>query len=271
MENTNDMQKNTTDHRAGKIWAGLFIIFVGSVLLLNNVGLNLPKWLFSWSTLLIVLGLFVGFKHRFKSSGWLIMVLIGSYFTLEKAIDIDFDFGRVTLPIALVTLGLFLIFKPKSSFESRTERWHRKGNKWKKKYGMPDEATSMGENEPFVAEEKKTGSEQDYINSINVFGGSHQRVYSKSFKGGEVTAVFGGCDINMAQADFVGEVEIDITAIFGGCKLIVPPGWSVKSEVTAIFGGVDDKRGIQQLADEPHKLLIIRGIAMFGGIDIRNF
>ena len=57
-----------------------------------------------------------------------------------------------------------------------------------------------------------------YLDSVNVFGGSHQTIYSKNFKGGEITAVFGGCDVNLTQADFEGVVAIDVTAIFGGAK-----------------------------------------------------
>jgi len=62
-----------------------------------------------------------------------------------------------------------------------------------------------------------------------------------------------------------------VTAVFGGAKIIVPPGWLVKSEVTAIFGGLDDKRSVQPLVDVPTKILIIKGVAMFGGVDIRNY
>ncbi len=268
--NNNNMQYNNLENRSGKVWAGLFIIVVGSLLLLDNVGLDLPNWLFSWSTLLILIGLFIGIKHRFQHSSWIVMVLIGSYFTLEKAIDIDFDFGRVTLPIVLVTLGLFLIFKPKNNCEARANRWKRKGDRWKKKFEGQGDFQDFNGDEPFKAAEKKQNS-NDYLDSVNVFGGSHQTVYSKNFKGGEVIAVFGGCDVNLTQADFEGEIVIDITAVFGGCKIIIPPGWAVKSEVTAIFGGLDDKRSIQPMTDAQPKLVIIRGIAMFGGVDIRNF
>mgnify|MGYP003462789976 FL=1 len=77
--------------------------------------------------------------------------------------------------------------------------------------------------------------------------------------------------MNLTQADFEGQVVIDVTAIFGGTKIIVPQGWHVKSEVTAIFGGLEDKRGIMPIAEGQNKLLIIKGIALFGGVDIRSF
>lgn len=257
-------------NRSGKVWAGLFIIVIGSLLLLNNVGLALPGWLFSWSTLLIAIGLFVGVKHNFRHSGWLIMVLVGTYFTLDKAI-IGLNMSHVVFPIMLVILGLFLIFKPRSNFSDREHRWQKRGRRWEKKFGQPESfQTYGGEEAEQTTDEKKTNL-NDHLESVNVFGGSHQTVYSKNFKGGEIIAVFGGCDLNLTQADFEGEIIIDVTAIFGGCKIIIPPGWQVKPEVTAIFGGMDDKRSIQPAVEGQNKMLIIRGIALFGGVDIRNY
>lgn len=92
--------------------------------------------------------------------------------------------------------------------------------------------------------------DNDILDSVNVFGGSHQRIFSKNFKGGDVIAIFGGCDINLTQADFTDTITLDVVAIFGGCKIIVPPGWEVKSEVTAIFGGMDDKRSVGPTATD---------------------
>ncbi len=276
MEN-NNMENNKMVNRSGKVWAGLFIIGVGVVLLLNNVGLNFPHWLFRWSTLLVVIGLFIGIKHNFRNNAWIILVLIGSYFTLQEALNIDFNFTKVTLPIIFVCLGLFLILRPKNS-SFRAERCKRKSERWNRKFdkGFEDPISTDVAIEQQVSTDQKAYTEQkasnssDYLDSVNVFGGSHQTIYSKNFKGGEVVAVFGGCDVNLTQADFEGEIEIDITAIFGGCKIIIPPGWQVKSEVTAIFGGLDDKRSVQPMEGQ-RKLVVIRGVAMFGGVDIRNF
>ena len=254
------------ENQKGKVLAGLIIVVIGSLLLLDNVGLNLPNWLWHWSNILIVIGLFIGVKHNFRNSAWFILVLIGSFFTLREIFDQEINFSKVIFPAMLVILGLFILFKPKGSFRHKA--------KWKK-FDEPESFTSYTEAEADTTtssstKQKKTNS-NDYLDSVNVFGGSHQTIYSKDFKGGEITAVFGGCDVNLTQADFEGEIVLDVTAIFGGAKIIIPPGWEVKSEVTAIFGGLDDKRSIQPITDGKSRLLIIRGIAMFGGVDIRNY
>jgi predicted membrane protein len=279
MENNNS-NENRDMNQKGKILAGVFIVVVGSLLLVNNIAFNLPNWIFHWSNILIVIGLIIGIKHNFRNGSGIILILVGTFFTLKEALSNIIDFDRIGWPALIIAIGLFLILKPKSSCNHRNERWRRRNNRWEKKFGKwerkfdgPDAAQSypgaeIAETSPI--DEKKTNS-NDYLDSVNVFGGSHQIIYSKNFKGGEVTAVFGGCDLNLTQADFEGEIIIDITAIFGGCKIIIPPGWIVKPEVTAIFGGLDDKRSVQPVVEGQNKILIIRGIAMFGGVDIRNY
>jgi len=271
MENYNSNGNKEVVNNSGKVIAGLIIVIIGSLLLVNNIAFGLPSWIFYWSNILIIIGLFIGVKHNFKNGSGIILIIIGSFFTLKEALDHVIDFDKIGWPALIMALGLFLILKPKSDFNTRN-KWKRKSDKWKAKFGEHDPFMANPAEDPNLNPnaEKKT-SNLDYLDSVNVFGGSHQIVYSKNFKGGEITAVFGGCDVNLTQADFEGEVVIDVTAVFGGTKIIVPPGWLIKSEVTAIFGGLDDKRSVQPLVDVPTKILIIKGVAMFGGIDIRNY
>lgn len=269
METQNN--KEIVNSSSGKVWAGLIIALVGALLLIDNIGFNMPNWIFHWSNILIVIGLFIGIKHNFRNGSGIVLIIIGAFFTLREAFDNFYDFDKIGWPLLIIALGIFLIFKPKNDCNKKA-KWKTKEDKWRARFAENDLFMGNPETGPNINPdpEKKT-SNLDYLDSVNVFGGSNQIVYSKNFKGGEITAVFGGSDVNLTQADFEGEVVIDVTAIFGGAKIIVPPGWSIKSEVTAIFGGLDDKRSIQPLADAPTKILIIKGVAMFGGIDIRNY
>ena len=265
MENQNYKE---TENRSGKILAGLIIVIIGSLLLVNNIAFGLPNWLFYWSNILIVLGLVIGAKTNFKNGNGIILIIVGLFFTLKKALGNVVDFDKVGWPALIIAIGLYLILKPKSDFK----KCKPKKNKWNDDFGSNDPSNNANAvNSDYGMDPDRLTNHLDYLDSVNVFGGSHQIVYSKNFKGGEITAVFGGCDVNLSQADFEGQIIIDVTAIFGGAKIIVPPGWHVKSEVTAIFGGLDDKRGMQPAIDGQQKLLIIRGIALFGGVDIRNF
>lgn len=265
-QNNKEMVKSS-----GKVWAGFIIVAIGALLLIDNIGFNMPSWIFHWSNILIVIGLFIGIKHNFKNGNGIVLIIVGAFFTLREALDNFYDFDRVGWPLLIIALGMFLIFKPKGNC-NRREKLKRKAEKWKANFEQNDAFSTNAEADQNTnPSREKKGNHLDYLDSVNVFGGSNQIVYSKNFKGGEITAVFGGCDVNLTQADFEGQVIIDVTAVFGGTKIIVPPGWIVKSEVTAIFGGLDDKRSIQPMVDASEKVLIIKGVAMFGGIDIRNY
>lgn len=263
MENCKNKHNNTS-----RIWSGLIILGVGLVFFLRNVGIYIPGWVISWHTLLIVIGLLVGYKRNFNGGGWLIMVLIGGFFTLEDITNSDFS--KYYFAIGFIVLGLFVIFKPKNTH-------HRWRGKWKGKFrdrGNFGKSVDFGDaslKSEDVGYNYTDKEDNDVLDSVNVFGGSHQNVYSKNFKGGDVIAIFGGSDINLTQADFQGTVTLDVVAIFGGMKIIIPPSWEIKSEITAIFGGMDDKRAVGPVADAERKILVIKGVALFGGVDIRNF
>ena len=113
-------------------------------------------------------------------------------------------------------------------------------------------------------------TKEDMLDVVAVFGGVKKVVFSKNFRGGEVVCVFGGCEINLTQADFTGLIKLEIEAIFGGAKLIVPANWQVRSEASAILGGIDDKRDPVASASSD-KILVLQGTAICGGIEITSY
>jgi len=253
MENLNN---NITTNRSGRMLSGLVIVIIGLAFLLDNMGFDIPHWVFSWHTFLIVIGIFVGVRRNFKGAGWLIMVLIGSYYTIDDITGLDFDASKYALGIGLVILGGYLVIKPKGDFLNRRSRFNN---------------TFNNGNDNLNTGQTKNSTSQDFVEATAVFGASNQVVYSKNFKGGDITVVFGGADINLTQADFTESPVFDITAVFGGVKLIVPPNWIIKTNGTPIFGSIEDKRGHLMQTGEIQKTLIIDGTVLFGGIEIKSF
>jgi len=97
------------------------------------------------------------------------------------------------------------------------------------------------------------------------------RFISDNFRGGKLTNIFGGSDINLSKANPVPQgCIIDAVVIFGGSNLIVPDDWQVKTEAVSIFGGVSDKR-VMPAAFNPDKTLVIKGVVIFGGIEIKSY
>ncbi|WP_129713660.1 LiaI-LiaF-like domain-containing protein [Pedobacter sp. SYP-B3415] len=256
--------RNKDKNHSSRAFGGIVLLGLGLFFLGRNLGLHIPGWIFSWSTFLLLIGLAIGYKHKFRFGGWLVPTLIGAFFTVDKIIDVDINLSKYSIAVIFIVLGLYVIFKPKktvpvSAFDADP-------------VAVPEQEPV----EPVIAEPVLTAADYskhplDTIDSVNIFGGSHQNVFSKNFRGGEIVAVFGGCDVNLSQADINGVVVIEIVAICGGVKLVVPAGWQVKSEISAILGGLDDKRGMAPFGEGASKILIIKGLALCGGVEIKNF
>ncbi|HEY0678608.1 MAG TPA: LiaF domain-containing protein [Chitinophagaceae bacterium] len=229
---------------------GLILLVVGGALLGRQLGLEIPGWVFGWEMLLITIGLIIGITNGFRDIGWLIMVAIGTFFLAD---DFFPDIRHFIWPAVLIVIGLIVIFKPR-----------------KKKNMIISEQTATSNRIENPAADGSVPSSEDVIDVTSVFGGSKRIVLSKNFKGGSVVAIFGGSEVNLTQADFKSPVRIEVEAIFGGAKLIVPSNWEVRTETTAILGGIDDKRDPAAMTD-PEKVLILEGTVIFGGIEINSY
>jgi predicted membrane protein len=259
------------NHHEGRVWAALILIAVGSVLVLRQMGLALPYWLFSWPMILIVIGLFIGFRHGFRGGGWIIMILIGSFFLMDDFVP-EFSLHRYVWPFIIIFIGIMILLRP-----GRNSRWQRRAERkgygnwgseeWRKNWRRGWHRAGQEEK---YKQKYANYSSQDFIDATTVFGGIHKTIVSKDFKGGDITIFMGGSEINMAQADINGTVVIDITQIMGGTKLIVPAHWEIRSNITSVFGNVEDKRQ-QDRVTNPEKILIIDGTSVFGGIEIKNY
>lgn len=93
------------------ITAGIFLIAIGAIFLLKGLGVLIPFWVLSWHTILLLAGALIGFRRNFKPGGWIVMVLIGSIFTLRQILF--FDISAYTTALVLIGLGIYMIFKPR--------------------------------------------------------------------------------------------------------------------------------------------------------------
>lgn len=278
----------------GKVLVGLLLLVLGIGYLFQQLDFFfIPNWLFSWPSWLIIWGLYVGARHNFRNSGWFIMVLIGIVF-LSDDIFPGHNMHHLIWPLALIAFGIWLITKRNQSFNQ--EKWGRKWDeKWSKKQGYypPFEpvVTPVTSVEPISAENTNTTSASttippigtgssstnqsafrgdDFLDAVSIFGGVKKTILSKNFRGGEIVNVFGGAELDFTQADIQGRVVIDITQIFGGTKIIVPSNWQVVSDLAAVFASVDDKR-INRGALDNDKILVLKGVSIFAGVDVRSY
>jgi hypothetical protein len=120
------------------------------------------------------------------------------------------------------------------------------------------------------------------LNEVNIFWGGKKKIIARNFCGGEVVAIFGGYEIDLTEAAMAGDqIEIEAVNIFGGGEIRVPYGWEVYMQTVGIFGGCGDRTrhpdpvppGAKFPDGSPvpqPKRLIVRGVAIFGGLTVRH-
>jgi hypothetical protein len=105
-----------------------------------------------------------------------------------------------------------------------------------------------------------------------VFGGGKRRISSQDFTGGKIEAVFGGYEVDLRDASMRGEVAvIDVDVVFGGTELRIPETWSAVVQGIGVFGAFADNTRQPDPSRTPNpKRLIVKGSAVFGGVDVKN-
>lgn len=242
----------STENRSRTVIFAFIVIAAGFLLLLRSVDIlpwEVSRVLISWQMLLIVIGLFNIFSSQHKVSGY-ILLGIGGFFMIDKFYDFQIGFWQVFWPLVLIGIGVAVLLNYKKR-QDGGYRFNHRGDKLEEEYD----------------------ADADYIDEVTIFSGAEKTITSKNFRGGKITSIFGGSEINLMHADLSeGKNDIEIVAVFGGATLIVPAGWNVKVDVTAVFGGVSDKRYKKpQIEQDASKLLRIQGIVLFGGGEIKSY
>ena len=236
-------KKRTFD---GKLIAAVILIAAGALLMLNTFNvIHMPLWhyIFNWKTIVIAVGLVLLSSQNHRITGY-ILIGLGLVFWVPSVLGMDIRFHQVFWPLILIAIGLIII-----------SRRGKHGGVGTRQLRNEDGSIST-----------------DYLNDIAIFGGGVLSVESQNFKGGTLTAIFGGRDLNLKSANIAPEgAVIDTFTLFGGSKLIVPNEWQVKSDALSLFGGLTDKRHIPSDETKENKVLLIKGVVMFGGIEVKSF
>ncbi len=253
--------------------AGAIVIGIGVLILLKQMHLLQGlTWLFNWKTLLITIGVISGAKRNFAQPySWLIPIGIGSLFLLGDITNIHLV--KYIIPIIIISVGLIMILNATSS-NKWLEDFSRKNNNADNNYqDLPFVESEYGQESTESASEKKSKFQSsDSVSMQSFFSGNVQVLTTKAFQGGAITAVMGGADLNLMQADMQSPALIDLMVMMGGVKILVPPTWQVKSEVLCLFGGIEDRRPVQVVdTNAVQKILVLKGTAIMGGVEIKSY
>lgn len=228
-----------------RVYLGIFLIGIGGLWILERLNIIPEVWediFISWQMLLIGIGVFSLIGGN-RTTGT-VLILIGGFFLIDQVYTIPRELRQIGWPLLIIGAGVIMLI-----------------------------SHSRKKNEPkFTGHVSQEG--MDYFDDLVVFGGREIFINSQNLLGGKTTSMFGGTEYDLRQAQLsVNGAVIDCVSIFGGCGFKVPPDWTIKNEVTAIFGAFTDKRGATfgQIVSNPSKTLIIRGFSAFGGVEIKHF
>ena len=231
--------KNPVDKR---VLLGSILIGLGALFFLNSLDIfsfNFGRVIFSWPFFFIVIGMYLTLNTNRKMLGG-ILAGLGFVFIIPRIFpSVDYN-GSVVLAIFLIAIGSYIVL-----------------NQRKK----TDEVDELGR------------ITKDVIDDVAIFGGGTKIVTSDNFRGGNITAVFGGSEIILKGSKLAeGTNSIDILAVFGGTTIVVPNDWNVVMNVTSIFGGFSNKsiKDPSAFVDQ-NKTLIIKGLVVFGGGELKTY
>lgn len=113
-------------------------------------------------------------------------------------------------------------------------------------------------------------TDDTFTSAFAAFGGVEKRNTSKEFVGADLTAVFGGTELDLREAGLAERpAQINAVAMFGGVDLIVPRDWNVQLDVLPVLGGASDDRPRREGEHEGVDL-VVTGFAAFGGVTVTD-
>ena len=181
---------------------GLFLIGIGILFMLNNLGVldfTIPRYFFTWQVVLIVLGLFQLVQGNTK--GGLTLLVIGLFFWLPAYFDIGV---RDYWPVLLILFGLGFFLKSQVTDQSKIAR------------DVDDIAILAGSSKKISNKAFSGGKLSTVMGSIEL-------------------------DLRQSSLE-QGQALLDSFTVMGGVKLYVPDEWVVNFEATNILGSFADKR-----------------------------
>mgnify|MGYP005838743991 CR=1 FL=1 len=224
-----------------RIIIGVILVLAGCMLILKNTGffpVFIDDVIFSWPMLLVTIGLIMTIGSSGKKTAGIIIMAVGAFFLIPMIFRETFHMYNMFWPSIFIIVGILFIFSRRS--------WRPDGH---------------------ISE-----SGEEFIDFVYVFSGGERQIVTSNFRGGKVTAVFGGAEIDLTKSTLAPGVNVlEIACVFGGTSIIVPDEWDVKIEVTPVLGGFGDERKLKPgRVPETGKQLVIKGAVVFGGGEIKS-
>ena len=230
-----------------RLIVGLAIALFGVVLVMDRLNLvvadQVLRW---WPAAIVAVGALVFAQSRHVGGGvnGILVMIVGGWFLLNTLGILRIGLWQLFWPMVLMGIGTALVMQ---AMRRRTR-------------------------------EAAGPESDDTLNIFAVMAGVKRSSLSTRFRGGEVTAVMGGYQIDLRQATIAPgeEAVLDIFTAMGGGEIFVPTTWTVATPIVPVMGGIDDKRiaplpgALDGISGKPAPRLVLRGLLLMGGIEIKS-
>jgi len=246
METSNNKMDRHPDN-SNRFIIGIILIIAGAVLILQKTTMLPPELdhfidhiIFSWQMLLVAIGLVILVGSENKTPG-IVLIAVGGFFMIPELFSEYFDNFNFFWPAIFIIIGVVMLVNSKR--------------------GKERVLTYSG------------NSNADMIDYVNIFSGAERQLITDNFMGGKITSIFGGGEVDLTKSHLAAGTNIlEITCIFGGTTILVPEDWNIKLELTPVLGGFSDSRKMRSdVQKDPSRQLIIRGVVVFGGGEVKCF
>jgi hypothetical protein len=231
--------ENNTNRASSQVVLGLLVVGMGVLFLLDNLDiLNFRHAVGFWPLVFIVAGCAALFGNGPRSGNYMggVLIAIGVVMILGRLGFFYIRWGTLW-PLVMIALGGLVLYR------------------------------SMGPGRVARPGSVDGASPDNVVDIVAILGGFERRVSTPDFRGGEITAVLGGCTLDLREAVIVKEAVLNVFAIWGGINIKVPPDWTVVLNGTPLMGGFSEKTA---KPPDGSKRLVITGYAIMGGVEVRN-
>jgi len=247
-------KKNLFDSR---IVVGILILLAGVLLLLDkmDIGVNVDIGDF-WPVIIIVIGVgkILQPKENRQLYWGIVITAVGTLFLLNNLGYIHFWFNELW-PILLILLGIEILRSGFFKHHVKTRRCFHHSH-------------GRSHYEVFKDGEVSEEVDKDYIDVSVLLGSGNYRFNHKQLKGGQVSALMAGCELDLRNAGMEkDQLTLEISSIMSGVEIWVPTNWEVVMHGNPVLGGIEDKT---YKPENPEKKLIIKGSVIMGGIEVKS-
>jgi predicted membrane protein len=238
-----DEHTRTRTNASAQVVIGLLVMAFGVLFLLDNLNIiYLRHVIFFWPLAFVASGLVALFSDGPRSGRvtGIVLIAIGVAMTLNR-LGYVFISWRTFWPLVMIGLGGLILYRTMG--------------------GKRVVHISTG---PYTKDDAKA---DNVVDITAILGGFERRVSAQDFRGGEITAIMGGCALDLREAALTTEAVINVFAIWGGITIKVPPDWTVVLNGTPVMGGFTEKTA---RPPDNRKRLIVTGYAIMGGVEVRN-